>query len=122
MTVSNQTIPQEGTEYIAGNTATIELTINDEDGGPRNLQGADVTFTLAEYRGSSVIFKKELGDGIELVDAESGRVDIHVSEDDTKDLGGTKGKDYHFEVTVTDDVDDVVTVATGKWKIYTSTR
>ncbi|MDB9247463.1 hypothetical protein PN419_00380 [Halorubrum ezzemoulense] len=122
MTETDQSLPTErNDEYVAGDTALVELTITNSNGNPKQLGGAEIVFALAEYRGADPLVTKTTDDGITIVDAENGRVDIRVSGNDTATLGSADGTNYYYEIEVTDDSGDVSTVTTGEWTIYADT-
>ncbi len=121
MTRSNQNLPVEDDRYVAGDTATVELTVEKDDGSPKDLNGSDIVFAVAEYPSGNVLIKKTDDDDIDVVDAEKGRVDIRIRSSDTKSLGNPNGYQYYYEITVRDNRDKVVTVTTGVWEIYADT-
>jgi len=121
MTRSNQNLPVEDDRYVAGDTAILELTIEKDNGDPKNLNGSDIVFAVAEYPSGNVLIRKTDGDGIDIVDAENGRVDIRIKSSDTESLGNPNGYQYYYEITVRDNKDEVVTVTTGVWEMYADT-
>jgi len=118
-----QSIPPSGEgPYIAGDTLFIGLQITDDDGDPINLAVADVVFTVARYRGGETVIKKTDGDGITLVNAVNGEVEIRVDGSDTERLGSRDGETYPYDVAVIDDAGERYTATTGEWTITAPAR
>lgn len=120
---TTQAIPPSGTgPYIAGDTLIVELQITDDNGDPLNISDADITFTVAPYRGGEAVIKKTDSDGIDLVDAANGEIEIRINGDDTASLGTADGKTYPYDVVVVDDTGDRHTVTIGEWTITAPAR
>lgn len=120
MTKTEQDIPQEDEVYVAGDTASVLITVR--SGGERkDLSGADVRFSLARFAGEDPLVEKSLGSGIKIVDASRGVVRVTVRSSDTDGLGGRTGEDYHYEVRVRDADTNVATVTVGEWTIHSRT-
>jgi len=80
-------------------------------GDPVDVRNSDVFYYFSESEsGSSCIFKKEVGDGIEIVDGLNGIVEIKWDSTDTE---GLEGKEYYHECEFVDTYGDVSTVFTG---------
>jgi|APHM01.1.fsa_nt_gi Domain of unknown function (DUF2479). len=120
MTKVNQDIPARGERYFAGDTAVVEVTVR-QDGSPKDLSNATITFALSRFRGDEPIIEKTLGNGVTITDALAGVLRIEIEGDETADLGEADGEDYHYEVAVRDNNSATATVTTGTWTIYDST-
>lgn len=122
MTRTNQDIPTDyDGRYFAGDSAVLDVTIENDDGSPKDISGADVAFALSEYEGHDPIITKDTTDGIRIVDVENGRIKVTIESSDTEDLGDADGTDYHYEIVVRDSGGKVATVTTGTWTIYEDT-
>lgn len=122
MTQTSQNLPTEKTgKYVAGDTAVLEVTVEKDDGTTKDVTGANVEFALASYTGQESIVTKSVGNGITIVDGPNGRINVRIEDTDTVALGDANGRDYYYEIEVTDDTGDVATVTTGEWTIYPDT-
>jgi len=88
--------------HHSGDSRTLELTINDEDGAALDITTAtEITWALSKKVSDSVIPKggalitKTLGSGVTLIDGPTGRADVAITPEDTADM---KEDDYYHEV------------------------
>jgi hypothetical protein len=120
MTTTDETIPASG-RYVGGDSARIELTVRDGDGGRKDLSGASVRFVLATAPGGEIVLEKSTADAVRLTDPADGAVEIRVEAGETAGLGRPTGRRYHIEIEVTDAAGERVTVTTGTWTIFEDT-
>lgn len=123
MTKTNQTLPSDNNErYIAGDTATIEVTVTDDSGDGKDLEGANIVFAVSEYPSKEpVIRKTDSTNDIEVIAASKGRFNVNIGGNETENLGSADGEKYYYEIAIRDDSGKEVTVTTGEWKIYANT-
>jgi hypothetical protein len=114
-------IPDRCDTYVAGDSAVLEITVENQDGTVRDISNYTAEFALAEYAGADPHVTKSTGDGIDIVDGPNGRLDVMLEAGDTSDLGDYDGEDYYYEVELTDGSGSVVTVVTGTWTIQSNT-
>jgi hypothetical protein len=119
MTENN--IPDRCDTYVAGDSAVLEVTIENQDGTVRDITGYTAEFALAEYAGADSLVTKSTSDGITIVDGPNGRLNVKLDAGDTSELGDYDGEDYYYEVELTDVSGSVVTVVTGQWTIQANT-
>jgi hypothetical protein len=116
-----QNIPNGCDTYVAGDSAVLEITVENQDETVRNISNYTAKFALAEYAGANTLVTKSTGDGITIVDGPNGRLDVTIDAGDTSELGDYDGEDYYYEVELTDVSGNVVTVVTGTWTIQADT-
>jgi len=123
MTATDQTIPTERDDvFVEGDSAKITVEIENDDGTPLDLTGKSVVFGLAPYAGrETLVSKSTTGGDVQITDATNGVVVIDLAPEDTSDLGGRGGRDYHFEIQVNEGESVVVTVTRGTLTIHEST-
>jgi hypothetical protein len=121
MTRSNQNFPREDDRYIAGDTLTLEVTVTNDSGDPKDLTEADVVFALAEYSSQDPLIEKTIGSGVDLVSPADGRLNVQISGSETSELGTARGQEYYYEITIRDNSKREATVTTGEWTIHADT-
>jgi len=120
MTATDETVPDTG-KYVAGDSARLELTVTDGDGGRKDLSGGRVRFALATAAGGEIVLEKSTTDGVSLTAPTDGEAEIRIAAGETTGLGEPTGRRYHLEVEVEDAAGERVTVTTGTWTIFEDT-
>lgn len=94
----------------AGDTKNIEITVTDESNVAVNLTDAEIFWQMARVIGAvPSVLSKEIGAGLTVVDAVTGRFDILLDPSDTEGLSGV----YHHEVRMIDGDGKVSTILQG---------
>jgi uncharacterized protein YjdB len=121
MTSVDQHIPSSiGDKAVAGDTYELNVTVEEDDGTPKNLTSASISFALSRYRGDETVVEKTDSDpGTEITDAQNGKLTVRLEPSDTEGLGRDEGEEYDYEIEVTDSVGDVATVTVGTFTLYT---
>lgn len=92
----------------SGDTLILKITVVDGDDDKINVEGFDVEYEL--MKGQSTVLDLDEEDAEwEIVDEESGRIDITIEADATEDLQGK----YNHECTMIDGGGNVATTFTG---------
>lgn len=103
------------THYAAGESLRQELTI-EEDGTPKDISGATVTWTLLPVQGAdadaALLTGADDGVDVTIVDGANGRIDITIDQDVTTDLPG-----QHYQRLVVDDVGPGKQIWGGQFRI-----
>ena len=86
------------------NDKILKVTVIDENGGALDLNGASLVFAV-----DRIGIRKSLEDGITVIDAEAGRVEIEITHADTDAPRGA----YRLELLITDTDGHRYTAATG---------
>jgi hypothetical protein len=116
MTLTNQDIPTEPGDFIAGDTLVAIVHVTDDDGTDYDLSAVTaVDFVLATRRGGTPVVSKALGDGVTITDAAGGLLRVVVESAETLSLAGN----YHHETRVTEP-SRVATVSVGS--LYVTAR
>lgn len=119
--MTDEDIPSNCDTYVAGDSAVLEITVENNDGTVRDISNYSAEFALANYAGGDTHVEKSTGSGIQIVDGPNGRLDVNIGAGDTSGLGDHNGEDYYYEVELTDGNGAVVTVVTGTWTIQANT-
>lgn len=98
---------QDFTRYQSDTTILL-FEIVDEEGTQLDIIGSTVVWKL--YKGNIVVITKTLADGVTVLDAENGVVEVYLSSEDTASLLGN----YTHALTLEDVHGNVTTVATGE--------
>lgn len=117
MTKVEQSIPDSGGRYYAGDSAVITVYVVDEDGNDKDLSGAQMAFTVLS-EGSVEIQKTINNGGITLANPSKGEAKIQIETSDTRGMGGANGESYPYEIVVEDASGRRATVTVGTWTIY----
>lgn len=85
---------QQDISFFSGNDVLLELTALDEvSGAPIDFSGAlEITWSIAKSARADALLTKTLSDGVAIVNAVAGRVDISLSKAEMEPLSG---KYYH---------------------------
>lgn len=96
---------------FAGDSQRLEVEVFDPDGELVDLLGVQaITWHLSRtVHHRPAIVEKSIGQGVTVVDAPNGRVDIEIDPADTE---GRSGRHYH-EIEVIDEQGHVSTILTG---------
>ena len=101
-------------EMTQGETRILEVTVYDEVGAIVNLLGATARFGFANAgKPWTTIESKTIGDGITVIDATNGVLQVKLDDVDTQ---GRHGK-YVFELDMTDAQSNVSTILVGEFTI-----
>jgi len=94
---------QSSISMHSGDTRKLQVTIVDESSAAVDLTSASIIWALSKKaadevlpRGSAIV-TKSIGDGITVIDAVTGRVDILIDSADTASLAG----DFYHEMQLT---------------------
>lgn len=114
MTKINQNIATDANApFIAGDTRTVQATVEQSAGAPFNLTGAAIKWQVFAMSGGtftgSPIISKSVGSGITITNAAGGIFQISLASADTTGLAGT----YYHEAEVTMPGGIVHTALTG---------
>lgn len=101
-------------EVYQRNDLLLKHQIVDDTGAPVQLAGASVIFTAQRF--GNEVLRKSTPDGITIVDAAQGRIEIHLTHDDTNLPSG----DYRMELLVIDADGNRHTAAQGSLRVLTS--
>ncbi len=94
----------------SGDTKNLEITVKDEDDVAVDLTDCELFWELSLIVGlNPPLISKELGSGLTVVDAATGRFDIKIESGDTEGLVGS----FVHEVRMIDDDDNVSTILQG---------
>ena len=100
-------------EVNQANNLQLDITIEDND-GTLNIQGFDIYFKVKD--GNERKFLKTLEDGITIVDAENGKVEVFLTKEDTDiDVGR-----YTYELLVIDSEGNRYTAKQGGFRVLRS--
>lgn len=123
MTETEQDIPPDPDDiHVAGDTALIDDTVTKDDGSVKSLSGASVVFGLAHRPGGTPLVEKDdTSSNVTITDASNGELEVRLGPTDTENLGTPDGKDYYYEIEVTDGSGDPSTVTTGAFWIRSDT-
>jgi len=115
MTAERQDITED---FYAGDNKDITVAVIDENGAPKNLTDAVVTYSMFDDDGTIRVYKNsEDGvDMIEITDAPNGVCVIKLVPSDTMDITGT----FRHHVYVRDSSFDHATVSSGKVVVFQS--
>lgn len=114
MTESNQNVT-----INAGDSIVIEDSINNLD----DISGYSAQFTLAEYRGGSVVAQYTDSDSqLSVASPTTSSVSVALDEDDTSEIGSgdPDGEDMYYEIELTDQNGNDYTVTTGTMTVLPS--
>ena len=113
MTVEKQDIRSD---FYAGNTKDIQITIVDDTSAPFNLSGCEIAWCLFTDDWEPLVRKSSANGSaeIEVTDEAGGIVEIHLIPTDTATLQGT----YRHQCNVIDSYGYVETVTTGTISIF----
>jgi hypothetical protein len=97
----------------SGETRYVNVSITDADNDniPLNITNFQINF-LAHLNGTPVI-QKSIGNGISVVNASEGKVQLLLISDDTKNLSG----DFLFEIEAVSPTNETAIVTFGRMKI-----
>lgn len=109
----------ESISMYSGESRIIQLSIKDQDnnGIPLNLTGFSIKF-LVHLNGVTKILK-EINNGITILNAQEGEIEIRLAAVDTIELSGA----YLFEVKVTNPTNEDIIVTLGRMtvtKVYST--
>ena len=118
MKAIKQNIPTGDRKILKGDTFTLRLNVEIDDGDPKDLTGADIHFGVSNYPGSSFLIEKEVTEGITIDEPLQGEASIKIESEDTRFLSITESRRFWYRVKVTDLQDNTATVASGYITIY----
>lgn len=120
MTVERQDITAD---FYQGNTKKLRDHVVDDDGGPKNLTNAEVTFALFLDKTEVVVLQKSSKRNdpfgtkeITIDNALNGDITVHLWPSDTHNFYGT----FRYHINVIDSNGYEETVTTGKINIFKS--
>ena len=118
MKAIKQNIPTGDRKILKGDTFTLRLNVEIDDGDPKDLTGADIHFGVSNYPGSSFLIEKEVTEGITIDEPAEGKASIKIESEDTRSLSITESRRFWYRVKVTDLQGNTTTVASGYITIY----
>jgi hypothetical protein len=100
---------------MRGDSATITVTLTDEDGYPLDLDSlSGVRFTARRwYDSGDPWISKDLDDGITITDPDVGVAEVALVPSDTSELAYTCRLVWDVQVEATDPAEETRTVARG---------
>ncbi|UBF23027.1 phage BppU N-terminal domain [Haloarcula virus HCTV-16] len=118
VTKTNQKVGGKDDPYYAGDSLTIEVTVETPNGGAFDLTGGTISWALADHSGAEAdLTDEDSGVTTGIVNASEGRLEVVIDSGATDDLAGKK---YHeLEVEAADG--DKTTVLTGPFIIREDT-
>lgn len=116
MTKTRQNVGEDE-KYYSGDTLVIKTTVESDDGSSKDLTDASVKYGISDAPGEQTVVEKSDGNGIQITDPASGKLEITIDSVDTEDLDGS----FYHECEVTDSSGDVSTVFTGVFRIAEDT-
>lgn len=98
-------------EVSAGDDNIFEVSVQDQNGDPKTLVGAQAIrwWVARKVTSSARVIEKALASGITVTDPAGGVLQIAIDADDTEGLKG----DYYHELEVVDSSGKVQTVLIG---------
>jgi len=100
------TINGQNVEIFRGKDKILNVSIVDDNNNPLPISGCLFTYVVYKPTTSSIKITKTIGSGINIVDMNSGIIEITLLPNDTKDLLGTYN--HECEITTTSYKDDVI--------------
>lgn len=105
-------------DYVAGENVTWEFTIEQADGTAKPLDNSTVEWYLLPRRGAdgsrATLSDSSTGVDVTVVDAAAGRVNVHIAQDVTSDLGG---ETLWQRLVVDDDGSDEKQIWSGEFPV-----
>lgn len=98
--------------HVAGNTLRLRCTVWADEARTtrKNLSGAQAIRWRMGKPGAAPVLEKELGSGVEIVDAENGVFVVEIARGETSNLAGR----WQHDATVRDAAGDELTVFFGE--------
>ena len=96
-----------------GNDRILEVDVRDAQDTPINITGASLFFYVSKRKFGDVIIIKSIGNGITVVGAPEGKIEVDITNQDTNlPLG-----DYYYELLLEDVEGNRYTVLQGTLEI-----
>ena len=95
------------------NDRVLAISAQDSGGVAIDITGASLFFYVSKSNGRQVIFEKSVGNGITVVDAVGGEIEIEITNADSDLVVG----DYHYELLLVDVDGNRYTVLQGTLEI-----
>jgi hypothetical protein len=108
------TVDNEEFSIDAGETKYLNFTIPDSAGKLNGLTGNKIIWAL--YNSKSVLLEKDLSNGVTIVDANNGKIQVKLDVNDTKLFSGR----YRYIVSVVDQNGDTSHPAKGSIEFKSS--
>lgn len=100
-------------EMMAGDSKTLNITIQDADGDPVDITDWTFKWQAAKSVSKTALISKTSAGGISIIDPEAGQIEVEIDPADTDTLKG----EYYHECEGTDPLGNKATPITGKMTI-----